>query len=167
MSARLSEVQQFIISPDVVRETVKSLRYVGGQQLECLVLWLGKVEGNRAFVIHAFTPPQESISSEDGVGYFVSGNTLFSLNQALAESGLRLLAQVHSHPTDAYHSETDDRYAIVTAEGGLSLVVPDFGAGSQNPLDWAVYRLTDGDWIELSHAQCGTVLKVFDARTVS
>jgi len=44
MSARLTEVQQFSISPEVVRETVKNLRHVGSQQLECLVLWLGKVE---------------------------------------------------------------------------------------------------------------------------
>src|SRR5439155_4903701 len=99
-----------------------------------------------AEVIHAVVPRQKPISSEDGVGYFVSGETLFELNRHLSESGLRLIAQVHSHPQEAFHSEADDRYAIVTTEGGLSLVVPNFGHASADPVSWAVYRLHGQDW---------------------
>jgi proteasome lid subunit RPN8/RPN11 len=162
MVARLSDVQRFIISSSVVHETLQSLRRFGARRLECLVLWLGKVDGERASVVRALTPEQESISSEDGVGYFVSGQTLFLLNRALSETGLRLVAQVHSHPTEAYHSSTDDRYAIVTADGGLSLVVPDFGNAPPDPVCWAVYRLAQGQWIELQHADAKELLVVVE-----
>jgi hypothetical protein len=57
---------------------------------------------------------------------------------------------VHSHPREAYHSHADDRYAIVTAEGGFSLVVPNFGQAPANLASWAVYRLIGGDWTELT-----------------
>ena len=118
---------------------------------ELLILWLGEIDEATGIghVREAFVPDQEPITSEDGVGYFVRGNTLFELNKALSVSGLRLIAQVHSHPREAFHSEADDRYAIVTAEGGLSLVVPNFGASGDSPTDWAIYRLTSRAWIQL------------------
>ena len=48
------------------------------------------------------------------------------LNVLLHERNLTLVAQLHSHPTNAYHSSTDDTYPIVTRAGRISLVVPDF-----------------------------------------
>ena len=105
-------------------------------------------------------PQQESISSEDGVGYFVNTQTLFLLNKALNETGVKLLAQVHSHPTEAYHSDADDQFAIVTAEGGLSLVVPDFGRVAPDLSLWAVYRLTDGFWRELNESEVRRLFSV-------
>jgi len=111
----------------------------------------------------AFTPDQRAITSESGVGYFVSGETLFQLNRALADTGLRLIAQVHSHPGEAYHSEADDRYAIVTVDGGFSLVVPDFGEAPADPSSWAVYRLVEGDWQELKLVEAQDLLQVSDS----
>jgi hypothetical protein len=105
-------------------------------------------------------PPQQPIRSESGVGYFIEGETLFHLNQALAGSSLRLIAQVHSHPSEAYHSDADDRYAIVTAEGGLSLVVPNFGKAPVDPTIWAIYRLTQGEWRELDSAEARLLIKM-------
>lgn len=160
MTVRIDSVDQFLIASSVIEDTMQSLRVFGARHLEGLVLWLGKVEGRRAFVVQALTPPQESISSENGVGYFVTGETLFLLNRALSETGLRLLAQVHSHPTDAYHSETDDQFAIVTADGGLSLVVPDFASGEPDLTDWAVFRLVGGTWEELTVQECREILRV-------
>jgi hypothetical protein len=125
---------------------------------------LGEVDPStgKAYVSQAFVPKQKSISNEDGVGYFVSGETLFQLNRDLSETGLRLIAQVHSHPREAYHSEADDRYAIVTAEGGMSLVVPNFGRAPAQPTAWAVYRLHGRAWRELSPKEVGTIFEVID-----
>jgi len=144
----------------VIDRTIKALQTFGEHRLEGLVLWLGNVEPGRAHVMNAFIPQQRSIADEDGVGYFVSGETLFELNRALSETGLRLIAQVHSHPGEAYHSAADDRYAIVTADGGFSLVVPNFGRAPANPACWAVYRLTRGDWRELSAQQVRTLFAI-------
>jgi hypothetical protein len=149
-SARMDGVQFVSIDPAVLDRTIKALQIFGKRHLEGLVLWLGEVEPGRARVVEAFIPNQHPVSSESGLGYFVSGDTLFELNRALAETGLRLIAQVHSHPQEAYHSSTDDRFAIVTADGGFSLVVPNFGRAPADPAAWAVYRLSHGDWLELS-----------------
>lgn len=159
-SARMDGVRSVTIDPAVIDRTIKALQIFGKRHLEGLVLWLGQVGDGEARVLEAFIPVQEPISSESGLGYFVSGETLFELNRALAETGLRLIAQVHSHPQEAYHSSADDRYAIVTADGGFSLVVPNFGQAPADPAAWAVYRLTRGDWLELSSQEVRGLFQV-------
>jgi hypothetical protein len=149
----LTAAARVLVPKQVIEDTLYALQLFGKRELEGLVLWLGEIREQHAVVLRSLVPPQRPVSSEGGLGYFVDGDTLFALNQALSEAGLRLIAQVHSHPTEAYHSDTDDRYAIVTADGGLSLVVPNFGDAPADPAGWAVYRLTDGDWLELSDAE--------------
>ena len=159
-AARLDAVHSVTVDRSVVDTTMRALQKFGARSLEGLVLWLGKVEPGEARVLRALIPEQHPLSSEKGIGYFVSGETLFALNRALAETGLRLIAQVHSHPEEAYHSAADDRYAIVTADGGFSLVVPNFGRAPANPTSWAVYRLSQGDWIELSAKEVKSLFRV-------
>lgn len=149
-ASRINGVDRVVVDRKVVDSTLKVLREFGTHRLEGLVLWLGNIEPGTAHVTRAFIPDQQPVADEDGVGYFVGGETLFELNRGLAETGLRLIAQVHSHPGRAYHSETDDRYAIVTADGGLSLVVPNFGRAPADPAAWAVYRLSRRQWCELA-----------------
>lgn len=152
-TARLNRVDRVLVKRTVIDSTLRVLRKFGKHRLEGLVLWLGDIDPGTAHVTKVFVPDQHPVADEDGVGYFVGGKTLFELNRGLAETGLRLIAQVHSHPGRAYHSETDDRYAIVTADGGFSLVVPNFGRAPANPSCWAAYRLTDGLWRELSEKE--------------
>jgi hypothetical protein len=116
----LASVERVTIDPELLRLTLSSLQEYGKHGFEGLVLWLGEVHENAVSVSRVIVPDQEPISNETGLGYFVEGSTLFRLNRALALSGLRLIAQVHSHPTEAYHSETDDRYAIVTVKSGFN-----------------------------------------------
>ena len=42
----------------------------------------------------------------------------FRVNRTFYEQGLTLAGQVHSHPADAYHSDTDDAYPLMTLIGG-------------------------------------------------
>lgn len=163
-SNKLNPLQHVTVTRATIDKMLKTMREFGSHGWEVLVLWLGEIEPNtgKAHVIQAFVPKQKSISNENGVGYFVNGETLFQLNRDLSETGLRLIAQVHSHPQKAYHSEADDRYAIVTAEGGLSLVVPDFGSAPAEPTSWAVYRLHGRDWRELSTREVRSIFEVID-----
>jgi len=62
----------------------------------------------------------------------------------------RYVARIHSHPDEAFHSETDDRNPALTYEGALSIVVPFFGLGLRRGLDaCAVYVLLNSRWVEL------------------
>lgn len=159
-AVRLDSVEHISIDPGVVETTLHVLQQFGAHGCEGLVLWVGEVTEGQARITRAVVPNQTPMKSEEGVGYFIDGQVLFELNQKLSNTGLRLIAQVHSHPGEAYHSETDDRYAIVTADGGLSLVVPDFGKAPADPALWAVYRLSNGAWRELDTVQARSLLNV-------
>lgn len=156
-------ISQITVQRSLLAEMLHGMQQLGEHGCELLVLWLGDIDSKGcATVRSAFVPKQNPIAGEDGVGYFVTGETLFHLNRSLSETGLRLIAQVHSHPTAAYHSDADDRYAIVTADGGLSLVVPNFGHAAADPAEWAVYRLRHNDWQELSDHEVHQLFSVRD-----
>ncbi len=157
-------IKHISVRRSAIEKMLETMREFGANGWELLALWVGEIEpsGEAAHVVQAFVPKQKALTSEEGVGYFVSGETLFELNRALAETGLRLIAQVHSHPHMAYHSEADDRYAIVTAEGGYSLVVPDFGDAPADPCAWAAYQLRGQEWLELDESDVRRIFKVIE-----
>lgn len=160
VATMLRDVDLVRLPATVLTETANALRLFGRDGNEGFVLWLGTIADHVATIRRCLVPPQNSIQSEDGVGYFIDGETLFEINRFLSQERLRLIAQVHSHPTTAYHSETDDRYAIVTTEGGLSLVVPYFAQGPSDLATWAVYRLREGHWAEVSASEVKALFAV-------
>ena len=148
------------ISNNLILETSSILRKFGRQGYEGLALWLGVISGTAAIVKEVLEPPQTPIRGEEGVGFLVSGDTLFALNRYLHGSGLRLIAQVHSHPSNAYHSEADDCLAVATKDGSFSIVVPDFAAGPAELSRWAIYQLSAGCWLEVLPSEKARIFKV-------
>jgi hypothetical protein len=104
-------------------------------------------------------PRQTATRSSRGLLVVVDGAELFRVNREFYRHGLTLAGQIHSHPTEAYHSNTDDAYPLITLKGGVSGVVPDFGRGGETRLrDWAWYRLTGpGNWMPINDT---TLIKV-------
>lgn len=145
----LESIRQFIIPVDLCDETDVQLRAAGRDGVERFVLWSGVVTGDTFHARTAHVPRQTAYRLAEGLCVRVEGDELHRLNVWLFEHGERLAIQVHSHPTEAYHSDTDDTFPIVTTRGGLSLVVPDFGrAGVRGP-GTALYRLSIAGWDEL------------------
>ncbi len=145
----LEHVEEFIVPRTLVSQTLRPLRAAGHHGHEAFVLWGGRSEGNATFRFEqAYVPRQTATRSERGLLVVVEGPELFRVNRDFYSHGLVLAGQVHSHPTDAYHSATDDEYPLITLRGGLSAVVPDFGSGGERGFgEWAWYRLaTMGDW---------------------
>jgi hypothetical protein len=65
-----------------------------------------------------------------------------------------MLAQLHTHPTLAYHSDLDDAKPIVTEDGTYSIVVPFFGFVSFLDLaPCAVFRIDDGAFVRLQPSE--------------
>lgn len=147
------------VPKQIVAGTGEALREFGAEGFEGLVLWAGELSPTTARVTSGFVPPQHPIRDESGVGYFVDGDALFELNRELHRGGLVLLAQVHSHPGEAYHSAADDRYAIATAEGSYSLVAPEFGEAF-SVSSCAVYCLEGGYWIPVATADLSRRIRV-------
>lgn len=138
--------------PELV-SAYKHFRAMGQRKLEGVALWVGKFNGNDFDVTGTVIPKQRGISSDTGLLYVVGEAELRRLNVWLYENQLRLVAQLHSHPGRAYHSETDDDYPIMTTLGGFSLVVPDFAAGLPLLSNCAIFRLTTNSWEELSEQE--------------
>jgi hypothetical protein len=149
----LLEINHFIVPRGVLGLTIDFLKEVGRSGAEGFVLWGGKPEGKTKFrFTRAITPEQRAISTDEGLLVVVDGEALFRVNKSLYECGEILGGQIHSHPTSAYHSDTDDHFPLVTVLGALSLVLPDFARNA--PMDigtWACYRLREyGRWTPLS-----------------
>jgi hypothetical protein len=146
----LAAIEEFTVPLALVDQTLQPLQEAGGQGYEAFVLWGGLLEdgGRRLEFASAYVPAQTTSRGEEGLLVLVDGDALFRANRSFYERGHILAGQVHSHPTDAYHSSTDDDFPLMTLVGGLSAVVPDFGAGGRDRLDdWAWYRLVDtGEW---------------------
>ena len=147
----LASVRAFCVDQDVIDFTVHFLADVGRRGFEGMVLWGGRrMADSSVEVVHAVAPEQRAVRGDEGVMVTVDGDALFRVNADFYHRGLLLCAQVHTHPAEAYHSDTDDAFAVVTVPGGLSLVVPWYARQGIDPDTTAVYRLSrSGEWVHV------------------
>lgn len=156
----LETISRFRVPGPVLDRTEAQLRAAGTDGYEVFVLWTGVITGEAFDVITPHVPKQTSYRLDTGLCVRVAGDELHRLNRWMFEAGEILGVQVHSHPTDAYHSETDDAYPMVTLLGGLSIVVPQFGRDGIKGPGTAAYRLSVEGWIQVGPAGVGEVLEV-------
>ena len=133
----------------ILARTFDQLRRCGEYRNECQVLWVGPW-ATPDVVTHMVHPRHNAHR-----GGFVLDNAWlndFWLELADKKDGIR--AQVHTHPRDAFHSETDDNWPIVRLEGFLSLVIPNFAAGPVSFEDSYLAEIdTSGQFIECAPSQ--------------
>lgn len=156
----LESIAIFRVHAEVVDLTERSLRAAGADGYELFVLWSGRVDGAVFEVIDAHVPKQTSYRTAEGLLVRVEGQALHDLNQWLYDNGQVLGVQVHAHPTDAFHSETDDTYPIVSTVGGLSIVAADFCADGLLSNTTMAYRLGREGWDEHDPDRLREILKV-------
>lgn len=158
-----SSIDKIHISKTMLGECQLFLRKAGNSGCEGMALWMGKVEGNVFRVTQLLIPKQRGLRTKDGVCVIVDADEMHRINVHLFQTGLRLIAQIHSHPTHAYHSDTDDQYALATTVGAFSLVVPDFAVRPFSLSDCAVYRLAStGQWLDVPKAQVRSTFVIED-----
>jgi hypothetical protein len=157
-----TDVRRIMVPRNMIEESHDHLRRVGRARFEGFALWAGVLVGEVFSVREAVIPLQKGIKAESGVCVRVESEELHRINVWLYEHGYTLIAQLHSHPTEAYHSETDDTYPIVTTVGGVSIVVPNFAQHTFDLKACAVYRLMSGDgWAELSSGETSSLIQAF------
>lgn len=146
----LQSIRRFLIPQHLVDQTAQALRRAGKEGYELFVLWTGVARDQTLQVRTCHVPRQTSRKTRRGLLVRVDGQALHELNVWLYEHGEILAAQVHAHPTDAYHSDTDDEFPIVTSLGGLSLVVADFARHGVLTPQSAAYRLSTSGWVPVA-----------------
>lgn len=149
----LLDAGRIAVPRSVATETLELLAEAGADGDERMVVWGVSAAGDRRQLTcqTIYVPEQTSIRSEEGVGVLIGGEALRDLNRSLNQRGEVLAVQVHAHPDRAYHSEADDRLAVATTLGALSVVVPEFAAGGIDGVrEWAVFRRMADGWSRVS-----------------
>lgn len=159
----LDHVERFVVPRSLVTPGETAIRRAGQHGNECFVLWSGVTDGPEFRVLASHVPRQTAFRLESGVCVRVDGAELHRLNLWLFEAAQQLGVQIHSHPTDAYHSDTDDSFPMVTTFGGLSIVVPWFGAEPWFSRGSAAYRLRPpSEWREIEEPDFRRLVEVTD-----
>jgi proteasome lid subunit RPN8/RPN11 len=115
-----------IVPVAVKKQTDAYLQVSKKNGIEVVLLWSATPNTNPLEVKMVWFPRQMS-----GEAFFqVPEEQLFEINKELSKIGQVLVAQVHSHPSAAFHSSTDDEFAIANHAGAYSIVVPDYGGVS-------------------------------------
>ena len=154
-------LRNYVIPQHVLDQTREFLRERGEHGVEGVVLWLGEiVDDETGAVLAAFVPEQIGRRSELGVSVEVTAEGLTRLISDLP-AGVFVLIRVHSHPTDAYHSDLDDDNMLISHPNAISIVVPDY---AHDPITLARCSINElrhrQGWVELDPADVRSRFRV-------
>jgi hypothetical protein len=157
----LTDIEKIIIPQSCIEFTYDAFRKQGEKGFECIGLFVGVINKNAFEIKTAMIPSQTAYKTEYGLNYIVEGDELYRINKWLYENGYTIIAQIHSHPTAAYHSQVDDDFPIMATEGGFSIVIPNFGFDEFSINDWSVNRLmSPKSWVELSSEEVENIFTI-------
>jgi hypothetical protein len=140
---------KFVVPRQVIRDSLAFFRLKGQLDKEGVVLWPAFVSAGIATISSIIVPRQIATR----LSFRIPPGETFPILAQIAEVGMVIPIQVHSHPNEAFHSEADDRWAFVRHSGAISIVVPDFGAIEEREFDGrtAFFRLNSGGvWQEMT-----------------
>lgn len=159
----LKHIEIIFFPSELANDIYKKLQISGAKGFEFLALCAGNKNGKEFYITDILYPKQYLQKSAFGLSFHVEGEELERIGDWLYKNQKSLIAQVHSHPAEAYHSEADDNNAIITKVGGFSIVVPNFGNSDINFEGSAIYRLfPDSGWTKISKHQAQSILNFFD-----
>ena len=157
-SREVSRSLTYVVPQDILTESVDLLRLLSAGVREAVVLWTG-IERTSTAEVRRVLVPRQVVSRR---GFEVPLEERLEIAQRLAQSGEKLLAQLHTHPGAAFHSMADDRLALPRHTGAVSIVVADFAAAWDGDLmNVSVNRhLGAGKWSELSSQEVARLFEV-------
>ena len=130
-----------LIPARLVADTFAIFRDCGGGRQECVVYWLSPTNAPRTIdeVVH----PRHNAGRG---GYEIDDRWLTSFWFELARRQKSVRVQLHTHPHEAFHSVTDDHWALIHTAGFLSLVIPDYATGPVGLEGSFLTERTDRGW---------------------
>lgn len=140
------------LSDGLLERTRELLAGPGADGYEAVVVWVGRREPEQPIeALVAVRPGQIAYRGTDGCAVEVPPDALTALIATLPPD-LSIVARVHTHPTEAYHSAVDDTNMLISHEGALSIVVPNFARAARLELRHCSVNELDHDlgWVELT-----------------
>jgi hypothetical protein len=150
---RVGLVYDRVFVPSLVLDhTELMLRQHGSAGEEGFGVWAGTLAGGDAFVSTLVVPCVETAGGYHGE---VSPETAANVFEQLDTLDLVPIAQIHSHPRDAFLSHVDAQRPFVGVRGFLSIIVPSFGFIDLADVTlWRVYEFERREqWRELDQAE--------------
>jgi hypothetical protein len=136
----------------VLDHTELMLRQHGAAGEEGFGVWAGTLAAGDAFVSTLVVP---GVATAGGYHGEVSPETAATVFEQLDTLDLVPIAQIHSHPREAFLSHIDAQRPFVGVQGFLSMIVPSFGFIDLADVTlWRVYEFERrGQWRELDQAE--------------
>ena len=114
---------------------------------EAVALLLGRWNGERAIALHAVRPQAHTTAGS----FHIPAREMARVIALATRLDLQVVAQVHTHPVEAFHSEGDEEGANIRYDGFFSLVLPDYGTRLPSLAAIAMYVFSsDRGWVQLS-----------------
>jgi len=156
----LCGLEQLRIPKTIIAETESHLRKHALLNEEGIIVWSGVIEKEAKIVRMCLHPRQHCTA----VGVDVPIEEAQRINEVLNEMDETLLAQIHSHPGDAFHSYTDNNFAITFTLGFVSIVVPFFGRQGVSDLCRCSIWVHEGygKWRMLSEDETKTAMIIIE-----
>lgn len=117
-------IRRYRVPLPILRSTAKAIQRVGQGRREAAVLWQGRIVTDTEAEITTLIVPKQ-----------ITGPTHFNIPveerlriiDEINKVGEYILVQLHTHPKEAFHSDSDDRHAITKHLHAISIVIPHFG----------------------------------------
>lgn len=127
----------------IVEETLEFFIDYSKHGLEAFAIWVGEELHDIFEIKEVWFPKQENTM----ISYYIPAIDVHNINVKLYKKRYSAIAQLHTHPGDAFHSSIDDEYTILSLPGSFSIVIPDYGNIPICAVDeWVIYRLLNGEW---------------------
>lgn len=144
--------------PDLIwEETLTTFRRYSNTSSEGLVYWGGIIGATQELFVTSLLKPNHI---PQGGRVKLTDKEAATLVRTLFNRDEKLIAQIHSHGGQAFHSHGDDLYATSFHEGFFSIVVPYFGVGINKISECAVYEYRGG-FQELSQQEITERFKLY------
>lgn len=113
---------------------------------EGIVYLLGRTDGTVTLSVSVFRPRSVTTAGS----FHVEPKAMAACVHAAGQFEMQVVAQLHTHPGQAYHSDGDVEGARIRYPGYASIVLPDYGRHLPNLGGAAAYLWSaDHRWIEL------------------
>ncbi len=142
-------VVRYRVPSGVLAASAEALRRLSNGRIESIVLWQGRVQSERHAEVREIVVPKQIAGR---LHFNVPLDERMRLIDVVSAAGDIILAQLHTHPNEAFHSAADDQLAIPQHVGGISIVIPNFARDWDGDLRaTSVHRhLGQARWQQLS-----------------
>lgn len=117
-------ISRLVVQRAIVTTSKLLLEQYRTAKVEACILWYGTVAADGVCTVSRCICPEQQ---NNVASYAISAQSMREVRKVVRGEGLLLLAQIHTHPRNAFFSEWDELNALNKRVGALNMVLPDYG----------------------------------------